>query len=343
MVISMMQILRITACLLLALALLWGRPARSQPYAPLDTPIQVEQVPGKQIFYVIGAPGIPSRGNQGHTSNAGFVVTSDGVVVFDALGTPSLGWAMLEEIRRRTDRPIRYVVLSHYHADHIYGLQVFRDHTQAIIAAQDRAREYSEENEETSEERAGQRLQQRREALAPWVDENTRVVPPELTFGNRLTITLGQATFRLIYAGPAHSSSDAMMLVEPERVLFAGDIVQRGRIPFMNADDVDSSNWLKSLNEVESLKPRFIIPGHGQPSSEVKEAISFTRDYIKFLRIAMQDAVATWTDFSAAYAQTDWSQYASIPGFAENNRGNAYRIYIELEARQFQQEKPPQQ
>ncbi len=341
MVINM--IFRITACLLLAFALVWGGPATSQMYAPLDTPIQVVQVGGKQIFYVIGAPGVPSHENQGHTSNAGFVVTSGGVVVFDALGTPSLGWAMLEAIRRRTDQPIRYVVLSHYHADHIYGLQAFRDHTRAVIIAQDRAREYSEENKETSEERADQRLQQRREALAPWVDENTRVVPPDLTFNDRLTLTLGQTTFRLIYAGPAHSSSDAMMLVEPESVLFAGDIVQRGRIPFMNADDVDSSNWLKSLDEVESLQPRLIIPGHGQPSSKVKEAISFTRDYIKFVRNAMQDAVSTWTDFDAAYAQTDWSQYASIPGFAENNRGNAYRIYLELEARQFQQEKPPRQ
>jgi glyoxylase-like metal-dependent hydrolase (beta-lactamase superfamily II) len=336
-----MATFKIAAALLLACLAFLAKAALAQSYPALNSPIQTEQVPGQPIFYVIGAPGIPSHENQGHTSNAGFIVTSDGVVVFDALGTPSLGWALLEAIHRRTDQSVRYIIISHYHADHIYGLQAFRDHTPAFIIAQDRAREYSEQNEETGEERADQRLQQRRGTLAPWVDENTRVVQPDITFNDRLTLKLGQMTFRLIYAGPAHSSSDVMMLVEPQGVLFAGDIVQRGRVPFMNADDVDSSRWLKSLDEVESLNPRFIIPGHGRPSSEVKEAILFTRDYINFVRKAMQEAVSAWADFDVAYAQTDWSRYASMPGFEENNRGNAYRIYLELEGRQFQREQKP--
>ena len=93
----------------------------------------------------------PGKENEGNTSNAGFVVTSEGVVVFDALGTPSLGWALLQEIRKITDRKIRYVVASHYHADHIYGLQAFRDRTEAIIVAQERSGEYKD-NEETADE-----------------------------------------------------------------------------------------------------------------------------------------------------------------------------------------------
>ena len=93
-------------------------------------------MPGKPIwYYSVGNPGIPGKENEGNTSNAGFVVTSDGVVVFDALGTPSLGWALLQEIRKVTGKKIRYVVLSHYHADHIYGLQAFRDHGDALIVA----------------------------------------------------------------------------------------------------------------------------------------------------------------------------------------------------------------
>ena len=83
--------------------------------------------------------GIPGKDNEGHTSNAGFVVTAQGVVVFDALGTPSLGWDLLQQIRKITDQPVRYVVVSHYHADHIYGLQAFKDHTDGIIIAQERA------------------------------------------------------------------------------------------------------------------------------------------------------------------------------------------------------------
>jgi len=256
-------------------------------------------------------------------------------VVFDAAGTPSLGWALLQKIRQTTGAPVRYNVVSHYHADHIYGLQAFKDHTGAIILAQDRAREYRE-NEETADERAGQRLDQRRQALAPWVNADTRVVPPDITFNDRLALALGGKRFQLIYAGPAHSASDLMMMVEPDGVLFAGDIVQNGRIPFMNSDDVDTRQWLRALATVAQLDPRFIIPGHGRPSTAAKEAIAFTRDYIGFVRTRMAAAVESWTDFEVAYRQTDWSSYAGMPAFDANNRGNAYRIFLELEKNQFQ-------
>ena len=313
--------------------------ANAQQYAPLTKPLKIEQVPGHPIYYSIGNPGIPGKVNEGNTSNAGFVVTPEGVVVFDALGTPSLGWALLQEIRKITDKPVRYNVLSHYHADHIYGLQAFRDHTAAMIIAQDRAREYNE-NEETADERADQRLDQRREALAPWVNKDTRVVSPDITFNDRLLLTLGGKRFQMIYAGPAHSASDMMMMVEPDGVLFAGDIVQNSRIPFMNSDDVNTKQWLEALGVVEKLDPKFIIPGHGRPSTKVKEAIAFTRDYIDYVRAAMRKAVENWTDFDVAYRQTDWSKYAGIPAFETNNRGNAYRIFLELEQSQFGGAKP---
>src|SRR5258708_39477499 len=80
------------------------------------------------------------------------------------------------------------------------------------------------------------------------------------------------------YAGPAHSSSDMMMMVEPDGVLFAGDIVQNGRIPFMNSDDVSTTQWLNALSEVEKIDPKFIIPSHGRTSNEATPAILFHRD-----------------------------------------------------------------
>jgi glyoxylase-like metal-dependent hydrolase (beta-lactamase superfamily II) len=308
------------------------------PYAPITIPLKIDQVPDKPIYYSTGNPGVPGKDSEGNTSNAGFVVTSDGVVVFDALGTPSLGWALLREIRKVTDRQVRYVVASHYHADHIYGLQAFKDHTDAIVVAQERAGEYKE-NEETADEKANQRLDQRRGALFPWVDKNTRVVPPDVTFRDRMTIALGDRRLTLLYAGPAHSSSDLMMLVEPDGVLFAGDIVQNSRIPHMNSDDVSTTQWLAALGEVEKLDPKFIIPGHGKASTQAKQAIAFTRDYIQYVRSSMAKAVQGWTDFDVAYQQTDWSKYRDMPAFAANNRGNAYRIYLELEQSQFKADK----
>ena len=332
---------RAAIVVLVATALLGGIALAddASPYPPLSMPLTIERAPGQSVYYSIGNPGIPGHANEGNTSNAGFVVTPEGVVVFDALGTPSLGWALLQEIAKRSQKPVRYVVASHYHADHIYGLQAFKDHGDAVIVAQERAGEYTE-NEDTADEKARQRLDQRREALVPWVNRNTRVVPPDITFKERMTIVLGGKRFLLLDAGPAHSSSDIMMMVEPDGILFAGDIVQNGRIPFMNSDDVDTAQWLRALAEVEKLGPKFIVPGHGRPSSDAGQAIVFTRDYIRHVRDAMGKAVESWTDFDAAYDQADWSRYKDMPAFASNNRGNAYRIYLELEQAQFKRDKP---
>jgi glyoxylase-like metal-dependent hydrolase (beta-lactamase superfamily II) len=166
------------------------------------------------------------------------------------------------------------------------------------------------------------------------------VVPPDITFKERMMIALGETRLTLLYAGPAHSSSDIMMMVEPDGVLFAGDIVQNSRIPFMNSEDVSTTQWLHALDEVAALDPKFIIPGHGKTSTQAKQAIAFTRDYIQYVRNTMMTAVQNWTDFNVAYEQADWSKYRDLPAFASNNRGNAYRIYLELEQSQFKADKP---
>ena len=103
-------------------------------------------------------------------------------------------------------RKSRFVIASHYHADHIYGLQAFKDHTGAEIVAQERAAEYKE-NGETADERAGQRLDQRRGVLFPWINRDTRVVPPDITLNDKMRISIGGKRLSLIYAGPAHSGS----------------------------------------------------------------------------------------------------------------------------------------
>jgi len=119
----------------------------------------------ENIYYFQGQSGVPDKQNEGFTANAGFVVTTQGVVVFDALGTPSLGVAMLREIRKVTDKPVTHVVASHYHADHIYGLQAFKEMTDAKVIAQEGASGY------VNSPQAPERLKQRRQALAPWVNK----------------------------------------------------------------------------------------------------------------------------------------------------------------------------
>ena len=96
--------------------------AVATPYGPVSLPFKLHKVADAPVYYVIGLSGVPDAENEGHTSNAGFVVTDDGVVVFDALGTPALGYRLLQRIREVTEQPIARIVVSHYHADHIYGL-----------------------------------------------------------------------------------------------------------------------------------------------------------------------------------------------------------------------------
>ena len=303
-------------------------------YPPLAEPLQIRQVPDAPIWYSIGHPAVPDHANEGNTSNAGFVITPVGVLVFDALGTPSLGLALLRAIRQRSNAPVRYVVLSHYHADHIYGLQAFRDFTGSVIFAQEKSADYLSANN-VEDESAGPRLAQRRAALAPWVNARTRIVQPDIYFAEKITIALGERRFVVRYAGPAHSQSDSMMLVVPDGVLFAGDIVQNGRIPFISSATVSTTHWLGQLAAVMKMKPRFIIPGHGQPSTDPQAAITFTRGYLQYLRQAMGKAVAQWQDFDTAYASTDWSRYSGLPAFDAINRGNVYRVFLEMEAETF--------
>lgn len=295
------------------------------PYPDISIPFGPESVNIDNVYYFKGQSGVPGDANQGFTSNAGFVITGDGVVVFDALGTPSLAAAMIREIRKLTDQPVTHVVVSHYHADHIYGLQAFRELTDADIIAQESSNLYI-----TSPD-AKQRLEQRQQALSPWVHEKTRVIPPDVTFKDETFLESGSYQFSIYHAGPAHAPDDSMMMGEPGAVLFSGDIIQNGRVPFLNSAEVDTGNWMKAIEKVRKLEPKVLIPGHGRASSDAMEALDFTYNYIEFVRSQMKRAVENWVPFEDAYQQTDWSSYESLPAFDASNKANAYRVYLDME------------
>lgn len=296
-----------------------------EAFPEISIPLSPETLKIENFYYFRGHSGVPDKANEGFTANAGFVITSEGVVVFDALGTPSLGAAMIEEIRDLTDQPITHVVLSHYHADHIYGLQAFRRLTDARIIAQSQSAHYLDSPE------AQQRLDQRKQALSPWVDEHTHLVAPDETFESQLAFESGEYRFTVFHAGPAHSPDDSMMVVQPSGVLFSGDIIQSGRIPFLNSDEVDSENWMEAIEKVRKLEPSILVPGHGAASDDAMQALAFTYDYLAFVRDRMQKAVENWVSFEDAYKHTDWSRYETLPAFEASNKANAYRVYLEME------------
>ncbi|MFA7664917.1 MAG: MBL fold metallo-hydrolase [Burkholderiaceae bacterium] len=298
-----------------------GAPAAGSPAAPATVDLRLQQLT-ERVWWVEGLQGEVSHENQGFNSNAGFVVTDDGVVVFDALGTPALGAALLARIRSVTDQPVRRVIVSHYHADHFYGLQALTA-AGAEVWAHRAVRGY------LAGDAPVERLAERRQSLAPWVTDEARIVAPDVYLDGDTRFRLGGIGFSIYAAGPAHTAEDLMMLVEEEGVLFAGDLIFAGRVPYVG--DADSRSWLAALEGLAERKPRFVVTGHGPASRDASADIALTRDYLVYLREQMGKAADDFVPFDEAYEATDWSRFAQLPAFAEANRRNAYNTYLLME------------
>jgi glyoxylase-like metal-dependent hydrolase (beta-lactamase superfamily II) len=274
------------------------------------------------VWMVQGEAALGSPANRNFISNAAFVATRDGVVLIDALGSPALADELLAEIERVTRLPVRHVIVTHYHADHIYGLQVFAARG-ATIHAHAAGREYL--NSST----AALRLEASRRELAPWVGADTRLVPADRWLEGDTVLEVGGERFEIRHAGPSHTPEDLIVFMPRGRVLFAGDLVFRGRIPFVG--QADSGRWIAALESVIAMRPEVLVPGHGPVSREPVPDLQLTRDYLVHLRRSMGEAARNLEPFEEAYARTDWSRFKGLPLFGLANRMNAYNTYLQLE------------
>jgi len=290
-------------------------------YPPATVEMDLRQV-SEHVWFAQGAAGVATD-NQGFISNAGVVITGAGVVVFDALGTPALGQLLLEKIREITHQPIVRVIVSHYHADHIYGLQVFSDLDAEIIAPEG-ADLYLDSPA------ARERLEERRFTLDPWVNSATRLVRPNQQLKEGTRFRLGDVDFIVTVVGNAHSDGDLTLYVEPDRVLFSGDIIFEGRVPFLG--DANTRRWVQVLECMEREKLVALVPGHGGVAEKPNDAIRLTLRYLAFLREQMGQAVNELVPFDEAYRDIDWREFSDLPAFSEANRRNAYQVYLSMEA-----------
>ena len=294
------------------------------PQVGADGTIQMKAIQvAPNTYFVQGVPEMGSKQNQNFISNAGFVLTPKGVVVIDALGSPVLAQKLIQEIRKVSKQKIVAVVLTHYHADHVYGLQEFK-RLGATVYAQRDGQNY------LASETAKQRLIASRVDFAPWVNENTRLVPADVWIDQSKTITVGGVEFRISRVGPAHAPEDLIVFIPSEKVLFAGDLVFRGRIPFVG--NADSRGWMSALDEIQKQNPKIVVPGHGSYSTNPFADITFTRNYLAYLREVMGPAARDLDPFEEAYAKADWSEYEGMPLFRAANRMNAYNVYLSIQA-----------
>jgi glyoxylase-like metal-dependent hydrolase (beta-lactamase superfamily II) len=192
------------------------------------------------------------------------VVTSDGVIVTDPISSLAAK-TMMDEIRKITDKPVKHVIYSHNHWDHISGAQIFKDQGAKIVQHELAARN-----------------------TRPKAD----LVPADETFsGEKHVVTLGDQTVELIYVGPSHGSGMLVMRLPRERLLNVVDIVTPQRIGFRGYPDTSPQDSIKALRKVEALDFDRIVPGHGPavaPKAEVTAIREYLEDLTKAVGVATQ-------------------------------------------------------
>jgi glyoxylase-like metal-dependent hydrolase (beta-lactamase superfamily II) len=196
------------------------------------------------------------------------LVTGDGVIVSDPMN-PLVAQHMMAAIEKITDQPVKLVIYSHNHWDHIGGAKIFKDRGAKII---------------------------QHEAGARDTRPSPSVVPADDTFsGEQHVVTMGGQTVELIYLGRSHGSGMVVMRVPKERILHTIDVVTPGRVAFRSMPDFTPQGWIAALKKMEQLDYDRIIPGHG-PASAPKSAVTEQREYVEDLSHAVANAVKTTGD-----------------------------------------------
>ena len=319
----MFVLARVRSVAVFTIAIIGGVLAGVAAWAQSESAINlIPQKVSASVWYVQGESALGSQANKNFISNAAFIVGKTGVVVVDALGSPALANGLIEAIAKITPLKVTHVIVTHYHADHVYGLQEFKK-IGAKIMAHPAAKEYLQSDT------AKNRLTASRAELFPWIDEHTKLIEADTWIDKDATLYLSGVDLLVKNAGPAHTPEDLIVFFGGEKILFAGDLVFRGRIPFIGPT-ADTAPWIASLKTMQNLNPDAVVPGHGTAFKSAKEDMAQLEDYLAYLRTTMGKAVNDLELFDEAYAAADWSRFEKLPLFRFANRMNAYNTYLQL-------------
>jgi len=231
--------------------------------------------------------------------NTGIVVGDDAVMVIDTQATPAMAQDVIRRIREVTDKPIKYVVLSHYHAVRVLGASAYQP--EHIIASQDTRDLIVERGEQDKASEIGRfpRLFQNVESVPPGMTW------PTMTFTGRMTLWLGQLEVQLIQLGRGHTKGDTVVWLPQDKVLFSGDLVEFDATPY--AGDAYFQDWPKTLDNIAAMKPEALVPGRGaalQGAADVARGLEGTRAFIADLYASVKAGAAAGKDLRAVYKDT---------------------------------------
>ena len=248
----------------------------------------------KKVSFEELAPGIHAFTAEGDP-NSGVVVGERGVLVFDAQATPKQARRVIEQIRKVTDLPVRYVVLSHYHAVRVLGASAYG--AQEIVASTGTRRLIEERGQQDFESEVGR---------FPRLFEDVSEVPgltwPTMWFDSRLVIDLGGRTVELLHLGRGHTAGDIVAWMPDAKVVFAGDLVEYGATPYTG--DAHLKDWPKTLERLAELGAEKLVPGRGDAAKtpeEVRKAIGMTRAFLQDLYTIAEEGVKAGRSLKEIY------------------------------------------
>ncbi len=230
--------------------------------------------------------------------NSGVIIGDDGVMVIDARATPVMAKDLIRHIRTVTDKPIKYVVLTHYHAVRVMGAAGYK--APYIIA--------SRGTYEMIQERGAQDFKsevQRFPRLFRAVETVPGLTWPNLVVDNELTIFMGKREVRITAIGAGHTKGDTIVWLPKEKVLFSGDLVEEGATPYCG--DAQLTEWPGTLEKLRALKPKRLVPGRGDAMmtpAQCEKAIKGTRDFVVQLLAEAKKGVKAKKSLKQVFDQT---------------------------------------
>ena len=274
-----------------------------------------EAAPG--LFVRTGAHEIASAANKDAIANIGFVVGRESVAVIDPGGSLADGIALREAIRAYTTLPIRYVIVTHIHPDHILGCPAFAgDHPEFIGHA-------------TLPQAIGERGEFYRAGMHELLgDEGGAAIMPGRTVASAATIDLGGRRLEIRAHGPAHSKSDLSIMDEATGTLWAADLLFVTRMPSL---DGSVRGWLKELSELKRTKANRVVPGHGPASMAWPDASADVERYLGTLEADVRGVLARGGDIEDAAQTAAQSERGRWVLFEDYNAHNAAQAVHELE------------
>lgn len=231
--------------------------------------------------------------------NTGIVIGDDAVLVADTQATPAMAADVIRRIREVTDKPIKYVVLTHYHAVRVLGASAYQP--QQVIASQDTYDLIVERGEQDKASEIGR---------FPRLFRNVETVPagltwPTLTFSGRMTLWLGRLEVQLLQLGRGHTKGDTVVWLPQERTLLSGDLVEFDATPY--AGDAYFQDWPNTLKNLAALQPLALVPGRGpalKGEARVQQGLQLTGDFIADVWTQVKAGADAGHDLNRVYKDT---------------------------------------